>query len=303
MKLGLGTAQFGGDYGMANKRGRVPQSEVAEILAEACQAGILTLDTAPSYGDSEEAIGRALPAGDRLEIITKTPVFRAPSITSQHAQQLLDSFARSLERLKRDSISGLLIHHADDLLCEGGGRLFDAMLSLKARGLVKKIGVSIYTEGHVEGLLRAFSIDLIQVPVNVFDQRLIEGGQLRRLKAAGVEIHARSAFLQGLLVSDPDALPPQLSRATEALRSFQSAAAKLELTPAAAALRFLTGVEEIDLIVCGVDNKRHLCEHAAVLKKELTPAERLLLASFSQRDPSIIDPSRWNIESGLSRRP
>lgn len=293
MRLGLGTAQFGMDYGMANRRGLVPQAEVVEILQEASRTGVGLLDTAPAYGLSEEALGRALPAGAGLAVVTKTPEFRCAAITAEHARQLHQSFTTSLQRLGRPSIYGLLIHHADDLLGPGGELLMTAMTSLKARGLVQKVGVSVYTGEQIDRTLAAFPIDLIQVPINVFDQRLIEGGHLRRLKAAGVEIHARSAFLQGLLVSDPDSLPAHLQPARERLRAFRAEAARLGSTPAAAALRFLAGVKELSAVICGVDQKGHLSQDAAALAKPLTAEESNRFAVLSLRDPQIVDPSRW----------
>ena len=52
----------------------------------------------------------------------------------------------------------------------------------------------------------------IQIPVNALDRRAIHSGLLRRLKTKGVEIHARSVFLQGLLLMQPTELPEFFSR-------------------------------------------------------------------------------------------
>ena len=59
-KLILGTAQFGMDYGINNLRGKIPKSEVFEVLDYALDAGIDTLDTAYNYGQSERIIGEYL---------------------------------------------------------------------------------------------------------------------------------------------------------------------------------------------------------------------------------------------------
>ena len=57
-KIAIGTAQFGMDYGIANRNGQVHADEVTVILDLAWQNGINTLDTAKIYGISEEAIGK-----------------------------------------------------------------------------------------------------------------------------------------------------------------------------------------------------------------------------------------------------
>ena len=66
MKLGLGTAQFGLDYGVSNRNGKTPASEVAAILRAALAHGIEVLDTAPLYGDSEASLGQALAGSSRF---------------------------------------------------------------------------------------------------------------------------------------------------------------------------------------------------------------------------------------------
>ncbi len=56
MKLALGTAQFGMNYGIANSSGKVNHEEAREILSLGRSVGIDTLDTAIAYGDSEESL-------------------------------------------------------------------------------------------------------------------------------------------------------------------------------------------------------------------------------------------------------
>ena len=59
-RICLGTAQFGLDYGIANARGKVSFDEVGQILRCALENGIVTLDTAGAYGDSEQMVGAFL---------------------------------------------------------------------------------------------------------------------------------------------------------------------------------------------------------------------------------------------------
>ena len=69
MKLALGTAQFGMDYGVSNILGQVQFSEVKQILREAELNNIDTLDTAMVYGESEAILGKA--GVKNFKIITK----------------------------------------------------------------------------------------------------------------------------------------------------------------------------------------------------------------------------------------
>ena len=100
------------------------------------------------------------------------------------------SFCESLSRLKLKSIYGLLVHDASDLVSDDGPAVFDAMQQLKQRGLVQKLGVTVYSGSQIDAVVGRFLVDLVQVPVNVLDQRLIKSGHIAALKAKGIEVHA-----------------------------------------------------------------------------------------------------------------
>ena len=82
MKLGLGTVQFGMNYGMSNLRGRTPPAEVDHILRLAADNGVQVLDTAAVYGDSEVVLGKLLAPDHDFRIVTKIPGFKTPTISS-----------------------------------------------------------------------------------------------------------------------------------------------------------------------------------------------------------------------------
>ena len=180
-------------------------------------------------------------------------------------RRLEESFHASLDRLKQSSVYGLLVHRVDDLLKPGGDRLYDAMASFKQRGLVAKIGFSAYTPEQVECATALFHFDMIQAPVNVLDQRLLMGGHLARLKTQGIEIHARSVFLQGLLLMEPEATPPYFAPIRHRLQDWRAVATQHGLTPLEAALGFVLGLKDVDVVLCGVNNVAQLEEviHAA----------------------------------------
>jgi len=209
MKLGLGTAQFGLDYGIFNRRGQCSSAEAAAILRLAAEGGIDVLDTAGAYGTSERVLGQTMSPDHRFRMVSKTPVLSHADVDPRHAVEA--ALMTTLERLGRDSIYGLLVHHADDLLSAAGAGLWQAMQAIKRRRLVCKIGVSVYDAAQLDQVLDRFDVELVQLPVNLFDQRLVYGGYLARLKARGIEVHARSVFLQGLLLMDPASVPESLA--------------------------------------------------------------------------------------------
>lgn len=289
MNLGIGSAQFGMDYGISNRGGRTPPSEVRLLLEHARTAGVRIIDTAPLYGTAEEVLGQFLPSDRHFDVVTKTPSFAGVPETSR-ARLLESTFERSLTRLGTRRVYGLLAHHADDLLGPGGAALYEAMSALKLSGKVERIGASIYEPEQVDQLLERFAIDLIQVPLNVLDQRLVAGGYLERLKKTGVEIHARSAFLQGLLLMAPAELPPHFDPAKPLLRRYHGWLAARGLDALAGAVGFIAGLPHLDAAIFGVNTCRQFSEIIARSRSALDPAE---FREFALNDRAIINPSLW----------
>ena len=191
-KLALGTVQFGSDYGVTNQRGQVAIEEVKNILDFAKDNGIGVLDTASNYGNSEKILGEI--GINDFQIITKT------TSSKDGVNGIIKGFNQSLEQLNRKTVDGLLIHNIEEVESKQFEFIFKELTELKQQGLINKIGFSTYTPEQVDFVLNNFDFDLSQVPFNVFDTRLLQGGQLQRLKNKGVEIHARSVFLQGILL-------------------------------------------------------------------------------------------------------
>lgn len=290
MKLGLGTVQFGLDYGIANPGGQTPPDEANAILEYAAGRGIRVLDTAALYGQSEEVLGRVLPAGHPFSIVTKTIRFAKPRLGPEDIAACEQAFAASLAKLRQPAVYGLLLHHADDLLVPGGERLFARLGEWRRQGLVQKIGVSVYTGDQIDRILAAYPIDLIQLPLSVLDQRLIAGGHLRRLKEKGVEIHVRSVFLQGLLLMPPDGLPPRFHSLRGHLGRYRAFIGERGLTPVQAALGFVLSLPEVGTAVCGVNTLGQLAELAAAVREDLDPGQ---FAPFALSDETILNPALW----------
>ncbi len=290
-RLGLGTAQFGMRYGVSNTNGTPSLDEVGAILEFAAAHGVNIIDTAPAYGTSEEVLGKCLPGNHRFNIVTKTTTHKGGTVGGQQVRQLNETFHQSLNRLRQKSIYGLLVHHADDLLCEGGKRLFDAMLLLQKKGLVEKIGVSVYTGSQIDRILDTFEIDMIQVPLNVFDQRLVRSGHLAALKRRGVEVHVRSVFLQGLLLMSPESLNPYFEHAGQRFREYSQFLEERGLTLLEGPLSYVAALPEVDAMTVGVTT---LVEMRQVVNaRTVRPIESADFAAVACDDEKVINPSLW----------
>ncbi|MEI9889095.1 MAG: aldo/keto reductase [Rhizomicrobium sp.] len=283
-RLGLGTVQFGQAYGISNARGRVPRDDVAAILGRAAEAGVATLDTATGYGEAETVLGALASLTQPFRIVTKTIALKNGLDT------VLTRARQSLGTLGRRPVDLLLVHSAADLLGRGGATLWKSLLALRDEGLFGGIGISAYVADDPLMLAREFRPDAMQVPLSLLDQRLIESGALAAVKALGVEIHARSLFLQGLLFLPEDRLPPKLAGAAPHLKLLRERFAEAGTTALAAALAFALNRPEVDIAVVGVTTPM---EFEEILGAAAMPAPQLDWAACALDDALVLTPSRW----------
>ncbi len=291
-RLGLGTVQFGMHYGVSNRRGQPDEAEIAAILARASEAGAGYLDTAVAYPNSETLIGRHLAAGSRFKIVTKTAPIAEAVLDHGHKTRILDTLAQSMDRLRTSRLHGLLVHQAADLGKPGWEHLVEALNEAKSRGWVGHIGASVYNEEQLELVESRFMPDIIQGPLNVLDMRLVSSASFSRLKARGMQMHARSVFLQGLLLMPPSTLPAYFEPVKSTLASLQAAWAAAGANPLAGCLGFVLRHPAIDATIVGVNSAAEFEEilSAAAIR---SPDQQ---ASFSPPQPidtRYLDPSLW----------
>ena len=203
MRLALGTVQFGLDYGIANAAGQVAPEEVARILTLAQQLGIDTLDTAINYGHSESVLGQC--GISPWQVVTKLPAL--PDGALDVAEWAHSHMRQSLARLGVVKVHAVLLHKPQDLLGKNGDALLKALQDIKLQGHAAKTGISVYSPEELECFYALHHFDLVQAPFSILDQRLLVSGWLTKLHDMGVEVHTRSAFLQGLLLMRPSQRP------------------------------------------------------------------------------------------------
>lgn len=285
-RLALGTVQFGLEYGVANQAGRVQLEDVVYILQEAAIRGIDTLDTAIAYGDSESVLGQV--GMDRWKIVTKLPAL--PESCENISRWIEVQIEGSLSRLGVSQLYGVLLHRPDQLLGKNGKPLFEALQRLKAQGITRKVGVSVYGPDELDRLMDEMQFDLVQAPLNILDRRLVESGWAKRLKEQGTEVHVRSAFLQGLLLMSTDQRPDKFVRWRTIWFEWMRWLSETGLTPLQACLRYVLSVEEVDKVVVGVNSVKQLQEILVASHSALPSLPNWL----QPIDTDLINPSRWN---------
>lgn len=284
MKLALGTVQFGLDYGVTNTSGKLSDEACQNILTLAEKSGLNTLDTAAAYGESEDKLGY-LAISQKFKLISKVP-----ALMNSKPEMIQEYVKNSLSRLKREQLDGVLLHSEQDLLGDFAECYFKQLTELKSKKLAVKIGVSCYSVEAAITILNRFDIDLIQVPASHLDRRFEHSGVLALAKSKGVEVHTRSLFLQGLLVTDSKDRPIKFKNIIE-LEKYDAQAKKLDLTQLQLAVSYILQTPNIDYAVVGCLTAEQLAQIIDAYNHCLTLD--VDIADLSTENMSLINPVNW----------
>ena len=278
MKIALGTAQFGLDYGISNDAGKVDFDTVNRILKFASENDIDTIDTAAAYGDAESVLGNAKGGTNNFNIITKIS-------SGTYSDEIKLNLIGSLKRLKRSTVYGVLLHDVKDL----SKKSIDQLVASRNEGQVKKIGVSIYNHHDVAEVLKYDSIDLVQLPIHLFDQHFFRKGILDRLKEKNIEIHARSVFCQGLYFLDEDKLPDYFLPVKKSLKLLKSECKNVHYSLLDVLLGYVNSLPQIDKIVIGVTSDLELSDICRAIRKTIN----FDYTNYDQNLSDLMNPRNW----------
>ena len=292
--LGLGSAQFGCDYGISNTRGRVSEDEVRQILSLAADCRITQIDAAHYYGDVERSLGRCWPFPSPFKPQVRT-------LRLEKGLEWLESrLRRSIDHMGLARIHAALVDNAEDLVGAEGDALWARLEKLKAEGLVAKIGISATCDDEPVLLAKRFKPDIMQVPVSILDQRLVRNGAIEQLAGLGVEVQARSVFLQGLIFLPREALPPNLAPIGPHLSRVRRIMAECGADPLHAALSYALNLEGVSTVIVGVASAAEL---RAIVAASERKAPRVMYDMMALNDEIALDPNQWYADLGdVSRR-
>ena len=288
-KFGLGSAQFGLKYGI-NKQ-KIPRADIKKILKSFNTIHGKIIDTSPLYGFSEKMLGELSPKNNKFQYVTKIPKINSKVILERQINNSKKIFYKSLKNLKKKSVYGLLIHSINDIFKPGGDKLLNLLISLKKKRMIKKIGVSVYSKKEIDGLLKKFTPDIIQLPINLLDQRLIKNNYLSKLKKKKIEIHARSIFLQGILISKKNFFPFKNKLAKEKIKEIKKNIIKQNISLVQAGVYFVLQQKEIDSLIIGFSSYKDFYE----IKKCFNCSFKKFKwnKKMEIKNEKILNPSNW----------
>jgi aryl-alcohol dehydrogenase-like predicted oxidoreductase len=281
VELALGTVQFGLPYGIAGRGAPVPEGEVRTILRAAWDAGIRMLDTAAAYGDIEQRLG-GLMAELPFKVVTK--VSPAPDgLDEATADAWMRSVLERAEKNLGDRLHAVLFHRAEDLFGSNAKVLWNGADEWATRRGCA-LGASCYEPGTLRLLRERIALRIAQLPANALDQRVRRAGD-----TGGVEIHLRSAFLQGLLLMPLERATERVPAARLPLQRWHDWVRQRGLDPVVGALGMVKGNEFASHCVVGVDDVGQL----EVIVAAWASAPVLQDPALAVDDPDVVDPRHW----------
>ena len=286
-QLALGTVQFGLPYGVSNQLGQVSLLAVKAMLQLASSHAIDTLDTAIGYGDSENRLGQA--GTSAFKVVSKLP--EVPATCTDVSAWVQEQVAGSLARLGINRLYGLLLHKPDQLFEEKGSEIYQALQRLKQAGKIQKIGVSIYAPQQLDALAPRYRFDLVQAPLNLIDRRLHTSGWLQRLAFEGVEVHTRSAFLQGLLLMPQTVLPAWFAQWPDVWAKWYEWLSGHDVSALQACLAYPLSLAGVSRVVVGADSPDQLAQIISATK-QVPIAD---LPDLQSTDENLVNPARWSL--------
>ena len=184
---------FAADYDLPT------EAESSRLLNTALDAGITLIDTAPSYGLSEERIGRAIGhRRDEYMLATKAgeQFIDGQSHFDFSRAAVMKSVEGSLSRLRTDRLDIICVHSSGDdlrILCETD--IVPALQDFKSRGMVRAIGFSGKT---VEGAAAALDwADVLMVTFHAEDTS--HTSVIKTAAANGVGVLVKKGLASGRL--------------------------------------------------------------------------------------------------------
>tara|TARA_R110002110_G_scaffold415719_1_gene654207 strand:- start:43552 stop:45195 length:1644 start_codon:yes stop_codon:yes gene_type:complete len=302
-QLILGTAQFGMDYGIANKVGMPGQIEINSIIQHAIDAGVTHFDSARAYGSAEKNIAVGLEGGldSQVKVITKLSPLEYLS-----SQKLSKSFVedavtssvyRSMANLKTNKLDIFLLHrwaHRHEF----DEHIWACLKKLQSEGAIGEIGASLSTVEEAYQAICDPEIKHIQIPFNILDGRWLETDFQNQLKnRPDVRVHVRSVLLQGLLVDNKLIWPNinfELSQEyNQILDQFVvdfKRKNRMDLCFAyARSFDWITG------IVVGVETIEQLKLNLKLFNEpKLAPKQLEIISNVFQKvSTEVLDPARW----------
>ena len=293
-KFGLGTVQFGLDYGFTKRK---TQNEVNDILQTAFNNEITLIDTAREYGDSEDKIGNFM-ANYKYNFVVATKLRIIDDLDDLNYTNLKNniygSVEESLEKLQFNMIPILQLHQTIDELYKNDD-FWRVIHQLKEDKLIDLFGVSVYELPETKFITQNYNdcVDFFQIPYNVFDRRFDD--IQKELDENSIGLVSRSTFLKGVIPCSMDDTPKCLNDIKPFKQKLQDLADECGCSVAELASVFVYYNDYINSTILGVNSPEELESNIKSIDKfDKNILKNIDFDSLKIDDDYLTDPRKWD---------
>lgn len=293
-KFGLGTVQFGMDYGFTKRKN---QNEVNEILLTAFDNGITLIDTAREYGDSEDKIGNFM-ANYKNNFVVATKLRIIDDLDDLNyitlKNNIYNSVEESLEKLQLNIIPILQLHQTIEELYKNDD-FWTVIRQLKEDRLIDLFGVSVYELPETKFITQKYNdcVDFFQIPYNIFDRRFDD--IQKQLDEYSIGLVSRSTFLKGVIPCSMDDTPKCLNDIKPFKQKLQDLANECGCSVAELASVFVYYNEYINSTILGVNSPEELESNIKSIDKfDKNILKNIDFDSLKIDDDYLTDPRKWD---------
>jgi aryl-alcohol dehydrogenase-like predicted oxidoreductase len=271
--LGFGAGELGA--------AELSDAEVSRLLGEVLDCGVNLIDTAPSYGASEERLGQHLASWRESLVLSTKCGYGVPGMPDWTGETVTRGLEQALRRLRTDRLDILHLHSCplevlrrDDIL--------DAMREAVRSG---KLRVAAYSgeEPALAFAIQSGVFQSVQTSVSVCDQRGIEGG-VAQARARGLGVIAKRPLANAVWRFDQR--PPDACRGVywDRFQKLQVDACGLSFE--ALFLRFAAFQPGVSSAIVGTRQATHLRSAVAAISRGPLPSalDAALKARFRECD-------------------
>ncbi len=274
----IGSANFTQKYGVDSTI--VNNQEIKKIFNLAKKNNIYRVDTAETYLKKQK---KYLQFNKKFKFSSKI-IPNRKWVSLEFCQKKLDSHFKNL---RQNNVETLLFHDIKILFSKNGYKIFKNLEELKKRKYFRKIGLSIYDTECLNYMINNYDLDVVQCPYNILDKRILKTGWFNKLKSLGLEVHARSIFLQGLLVNDSISKKKYFKKWEKQFSEWFDKLEKNKISPIDYCLSDLLNCD-FDKVVIGINNFDNLRQIINFKKININKILNLKID-----DLALIDPRKW----------
>ena len=260
-KLIIGTAQFHKRYSLTKTK--ISKKGAKKLIEFLKKKKLLFFDDALTYNFSKTLKNLKL-NGSNFKFITKKPKYDG---NLDYEKKILKILNKNLFESNLKKYDSILLHNTLGLNKSEIINSINFLKKLKKIGLTKSIGFSIYNKKDFYNLRKYLKPDIIQAPVNIFDQEFLDYNFQKRLKKDKIKFHARSIFLQGLLVTDK--VPKYFDKIKPHIKYWNSFCQKNKISKIDGCLNFVNNYSFIKKIVVGIQSINELNQILNFKKKNM----------------------------------